>query len=223
MRAARPLLFALLPLFASCQVFQDKAPSATVTPIRLQGQLQVEGGKLLFTPCGEQRQLILGDDGSTSLARDAAGLLADGPGPLFADLRGLPGASSEGSGDGRLSVVEVYRIQREGPACNDPDFQRLTLRASGNEPGWSVKVVPGGLVIDRQDQPRQALPYVEEQLPEGRRNFSSEANGERVELWVAPQHCVDSMSGAVQSLSAELRIDGKVQRGCASYGARGGH
>ena len=38
-------------------------------------------------------------------------------------------------------------------------------------------------------------------------------------LWVAPQRCVDGMSGAVNHLSAELRLDGQVLRGCAHFGA----
>ncbi|MBM7060513.1 hypothetical protein JQX08_07315 [Pseudomonas sp. UL073] len=222
MRAARPLLFALLPLFASCQVFKPESTSATVLPIRLQGELVINAGQMLFKPCGEQRQLILGDDGSTSLARDAAGLLADGPGPLFADLRGVPAASQDGGNDGRLSVQRVYRVQREGHACSDPDFKRLAVRASGHAPDWSVRVSQGGMVLERAGQEPQALPFVEEQLPEGRLNFSSEANGERLELWVAPQHCVDAASGAVQHLSAELRINGQVLRGCAHYGAQRG-
>ena len=63
-----------------------------------------------------------------------------------------------------------------------------------------------------------ALPYLEEQMPNGSLNLSSEANGQRLELWLTPEHCVDSMSGAVQHLSAELRLNGSVLRGCASYG-----
>ncbi|MCY1356514.1 hypothetical protein D9M69_429690 [compost metagenome] len=86
-----------------------------------------------------------------------------------------------------------------------------------------MKISRGGLVIQRPGQEPLALPYVEEQLPEGRLNFSSEANGERVELWIAPQHCADGMSGAIQHLSAELRINGQVQRGCASYGGQRGN
>ncbi|CAD5109239.1 COG3650 family protein [Zestomonas carbonaria] len=222
MRAVRPLLFALLPLFASCQVYKPQSSSAATTPIRLQGELSVNAGQLLLRPCDEQRQLTLGDDGSTSLARDVAGLLADGPGPLFVDLSGIP-AAGQGEGAGRLKVSQVYRLQREGHGCNDPDLKRLLLRASGNEPSWNVKISSGGMVIERPGQPPLALPYVEEQLPEGRFDFSSEANGERVQLWVAPQHCVDSMSGAVHHLSAELRIDGQVQRGCAAYGGQLGN
>ncbi|MNI83896.1 hypothetical protein D3C73_1407510 [compost metagenome] len=62
------------------------------------------------------------------------------------------------------------------------------------------------------------MPFLEEQLPDGRFSLSTEANGQRVELWVAPQRCVDSMSGAVSHLSAELRVNGQTMRGCGYYG-----
>ena len=52
----------------------------------------------------------------------------------------------------------------------------------------------------------------------GRLNLSSEANGQRLDLWVARQRCVDGMSGGVQHLSAELRLNGQVLRGCAYLG-----
>jgi len=35
---------------------------------------------------------------------------------------------------------------------------------------------------------------------------------------VAPQRCVDSRNNGVQFLSAELRVNGEVQRGCATFG-----
>lgn len=55
-------------------------------------------------------------------------------------------------------------------------------------------------------------------MPGGGLTLSSEANGQHVELWVAPQRCVDSMSGAVRHLRAELRIDGQTLQGCGYYG-----
>ncbi len=73
-------------------------------------------------------------------------------------------------------------------------------------------------MLEQLGQEPVALPYMEEQLPDGRFNLTSEANGKRIELWVAPQRCVDSMSGSVQHLSAELRLDGKPLRGCAYFG-----
>jgi putative lipoprotein len=56
-------------------------------------------------------------------------------------------------------------------------------------------------------------------VPGGGLTLTSEANGQHVELWVAPQRCVDAPP-ARSATSAELRIDGKTLKGCAYGGAR---
>ena len=75
-----------------------------------------------------------------------------------------------------------------------------------------------GLLLDRPGEQQWVLPYLEEQLGNDQINISSEANGQTLELWLSPQRCVDSMSGAVSHLTAQLRINGQVLKGCASYG-----
>lgn len=218
MSVSRTLFFALLPLFAGCQVFTSQPVDPTAKHTRMQGTLSLEAGQLLFSPCQEQRRFVISDDGVTRIKQDSAQLLTDSPGPLFADLRGHLGASSQAGVDGQLALSRVYRLQAEGPGCDDPNFKRSTLRASGQEPGWDITVNAKGLMLNRAGQQPQALPYLEEQLPEGRFNLSSEANGQRFQLWIAPQRCVDSMSGTVQHLAAELRLNDQVMRGCAHFG-----
>ncbi|MCL9799048.1 hypothetical protein [Pseudomonas sp. AKS31] len=212
MRVARSLvLVALLPLFAACQLFDGQRESAShVGQTRMQGQLTAADGKLVFQPCQEQRQLVVNDIGGTSILQEAA-TLADEQGKLFADVRGKV------AGD-RLDLTQLYRVERSGTACDDPNFKQLILRAAGHGPEWNVKVSGKGMVIDREGQPPLAVPYIEDQLGDGRFNLSSEANNQRIELWVAPQRCVDSSTGSVQHMSAELRIDGQVQRGCGYFG-----
>lgn len=212
MRVARSLIVvALLPLFAACQLFDGARESAShVDQTRMQGQLTAADGKLVFQACGEQRQYVVNDIGGTSVLQEAA-TLADQQGKLFADVRGKI------TGD-RLDLTQLYRVEHSGTACDDPNFKQLILRAAGHGPEWNVKVSGKGLVIDREGQPPLAVPYVEEQLGDGRFNLSSEANNQRIELWVAPQRCVDSSTGSVQHMNAELRIDGKVQRGCGYFG-----
>ncbi len=212
MRVARSLVVvALLPLFAACQLFDGQRESAShVGQTRMQGQLTAADGKLVFQPCQEQRQLVVNDIGGTSILQEAA-TLADEQGKLFADVRGKV------AGD-RLDLTQLYRVERSGTACDDPNFKLLILRATGHGPEWNVKVSGKGMVIDREGQQPLAVPYVEEQLGDGRFNLSSEANNQRIELWVAPQRCVDSNTGSVQHMSAELRIDGQVQRGCGYFG-----
>ncbi|MFP6832565.1 MAG: hypothetical protein VB998_12055 [Pseudomonas sp.] len=212
MRVARSLVVvALLPLFAACQLLDGQRESAShVGQTRMQGQLTAADGKLVFQPCQEQRQLVVNDVGGTSILQEAA-TLADEQGKLFADVRGKV------AGD-RLDLTQLYRVERSGTACDDPNFKLLILRATGHGPEWNVKVSGKGMVIDREGQPPLAVPYIEDQLGDGRFNLSSEANNQRIELWVAPQRCVDSKTGSVQHMSAELRIDGQVQRGCGYFG-----
>lgn len=212
MRVARSfVLVALLPMFAACQLFDGQRESVShAGQTRMQGQLTAADDKLVFQPCQDQRQLVVNDIGGTSVLQEAA-TLADEQGKLFADVRGKV------SGD-RLDLGQLYRVERSGTACDDPNFKLLILRAAGHGPEWNVKVSGKGMVIERDGQPPLAVPYVEEQLGDGRFNLSSEANNQRIELWVAPQRCVDSSTGSVQHMSAELRIDGQVQRGCGYFG-----
>jgi putative lipoprotein len=212
MRVARSLvLVALLPLFAACQLFDGSRESAShVGQTRLQGQLTAADGKLLFQPCNEQRSLVVNDTGGTSILQEAASL-ADAQGKLFADVRGRIDGN-------RLDLEQLYRVERSGTACDDPNFKLLILRAAGHTPEWNVKVSGKGMVIDRAGQPPLAVPYVEEQLGDGRFNLSTEANNQHIELWVAPQRCVDGTTGAINHMSAELRINGQVQRGCGYFG-----
>jgi putative lipoprotein len=217
MRVARSLvLVALLPLFAACQLFDGERQSAShVGQTRMQGQLTAADGKLLFQPCNQPARYVVNDTGGTSVLQQAASL-ADKQGKLFADVRGRVVAGS--GGDGQLDLEQLYRVERSGSACDDPNFKLLILRAAGHSPEWNVKVSGKGMVIERAGQPALAVPYVEEQLGDGRFNLSTEANNQHIELWVAPQRCVDSITGSIQHMSAELRVDGQVQRGCGYFG-----
>ncbi|MEZ0199179.1 COG3650 family protein, partial [Pseudomonas qingdaonensis] len=103
-------------------------------------------------------------------------------------------------------------------ACDDPNFKQLTLRANGHEPDWDIKASGKGMVLNRIGKDPLPLPFLEEEVPGGGLTLTSEANGQHVELWVAPQRCVDSATGAIHHLRAELRIDGQTLRGCGYYG-----
>ncbi|WP_122462464.1 COG3650 family protein [Pseudomonas viridiflava] len=221
MFAARSVLvFALLPLFAGCQMLGIKTDTPKVSTagmIRMQGDLTGENGQLMFKPCNEQRRYVVKDRNDTGLLQEAASL-ADNKGRVFADLRGSFAASKAANSDGQLDLHQVYRVERPGQSCEDLNFKRLTLHVNGNKPAWNVNVSGKGMVLEREGQPPLAVPYLEEQLPDGSFSVSSEANNQRIELWVAPQRCVDSVNGSVQHLTAELRLNGQAQRGCGYYG-----
>lgn len=216
MRPARLAFYSLLPLFAACQVWTP-TPTDLNAQTRVQGELTREGNDLVFRPCREQRHFLLVDGPETSVARDARELFGDGA-KLFADVRGRYSGGQSSNTDGKLEVDTLYRLQNEGPGCDDPNFKHTIVKASGNEPGWSVMVNAQGLLLERPGKPALVVPYVVESVPGGSSSYSTEANGEKLELWVAPARCVNSMSGAVSQMSAELRLDNQVLRGCAYPG-----
>ena len=206
----RILCFALLPLLAGCQSL-SKESEDHVPVQRLMGELSVAQGRLMLQPCGGNRQIEVEDAGPLNLRRDVEQLLGDGAGRLFADL----GGADQGN---RLQTSRLYRLQAEGQGCEEEGFARMIARASGNEPFWNVQITSKGLILQRPGEDPLALPYLEEQLPEGRLYFSSEADGQRLSLWLAPQRCQDGMSGAIRHLSAELRLNDQRMTGCAYLG-----
>ncbi|WDY59153.1 COG3650 family protein [Pseudomonas sp. PSKL.D1] len=212
------LLTSLLPLFAGCQLMANQPTDPNIGTLRMQGELSAAGGQLLFKPCSEARQFVINDTGATGILQEAAGLADSANDKLFADVRGRLTGAKQANNDGVLEVRRLYRLESSTRACDDPNFKQLTLRASGQEPFWTVKASGKGMVIERPGKDPLPLPFLEEEVPGGGLNLTSEANGQHVELWVAPQRCVDSASGAVRHLRAELKIDGQTLQGCGYYG-----
>ncbi len=94
MSVLRPLVLAVLPLFAGCQMlnlFSAPAP-APVSEQRIQGEISQKNGQLILTPCAERATYQLLSEPNGMLTEQAKRLLADTPAPLFGDLRGTCGS-----------------------------------------------------------------------------------------------------------------------------------
>ncbi|MBI0434224.1 META domain-containing protein [Roseomonas sp. KE0001] len=84
------------------------------------------------------------------------------------------------------------------------------VRASGNEPFWSLRIGAGQMRLSRPGLPDRTAPApAAENLPEGRRY---EAAG--LALTLRPGPCEDSMSGARFAERAVLEINGERLEGC---------
>lgn len=218
MRIAPVLAASLIPLLGGCQWLPWTAAEPEPVPVRLQGELNQAGAMLMLSPCGQQRRLLLLDAAQLGLEEAAARLQGGAARPLFADLGGQLDEGAEDS-DGLYAVSRLYRLQSEGPGCGETNFKQLIVRAAGHEPEWSVRVTSQGMILERPNVEPLALPYLEESLPDGKLSFSSEANGQRVELWLAPGRCEDDMSGALSHLQARLQLNREPPlSGCAALG-----
>lgn len=193
-------------LLGGCQLLPgtpDNAPGK-----RLQGELGYIDGQWQLTTCDGGSLLPL--EFAEPWLQAAASCDAEQGQSCFADLEVRPTGQ----------VTRVHRIQHEGHGCADDEFGHLLIRAAGNEPFWSVRLNSHGLVLQQPGQPAIALPYIHEQLGDGLQYISSQADHHVLQLWISPQPCIDSMSGAWHALSARLQWQGETFTGCAYHGAQ---
>lgn len=204
-------LILLTASLSACQLFKTSAPDSQATS-RMQGNISQSNGQWLFKPCTLEDNYILKPSATLSVELDT--LTADINNGLFADLRGHIDTVKH-----NFTPTQRYRLQAEGHDCNDPDFARLLIRTSGNEPFWSILQTPRGLIFNPPGASAIALPYIEEQLPDGRFHISTQANNQKLQLWITSEQCIDSMSGTVYHLTASLKWNKQTLHGCAAYGA----
>jgi uncharacterized membrane protein len=120
---------------------------------------------------------------------------------------GVAGGRSE---NGPVEVV--YTVESTEPT--GLDNPKVRVHAFGNEPFWSVQVMPG---ILRYSSPEtEDIDFVSLEVTEGKGSrYSGVMNGENVILQISPGKCSDGMSDTVHSWTAMLTIGAKSHQGCA--------
>lgn len=214
----RQFIYALLtsfPILTACHA-QPAPESATPGSIRLQGNLFMENGQVQFQPCSTSQRLVLGFNSSEAQDTFDSFVRLQGE-PAFADILGSMDNSNPEQL--RFNASSWYRLQIEGPGCDDPDFSSLSLRAQGNEPFWTLLLAPDGLILIQPDAHPVALPFEEELLDDGTIHISSSIPMEDFQLLSSPVQCTDSMSGTLNHMTATLDWNGHTFKGCAHYGA----
>ncbi len=217
MRSLAILVLTSMSFIGACQWWPHsttdvKAPSE----YRLQGELLRQNNRLWLRDCNNSQtppQPLYLEPAAAALfsAVNYSGLEARS---LFADLRVVDSGNTAKA----LRVRHIYTVTQDS-TCTRRDMPSLLLQAHGYAPLWRMKITTHGFLLERAGKPALALPYIEEKLPNGLYAFSSEANGKRIRLYIAPELCIDSQTVGWYSLRARLSIDDEPpQMGCASFG-----
>ena len=99
----------------------------------------------------------------------------------------------------------------------DARARGAAFRAVGQEPGWTVEVVPGGAltaVLDYGERTIELPAPAMTPLDGGARGYQAEGDGVVVQLVIEPLVCFDAMSGHVHPETATLAVDGQRYYGC---------
>ncbi len=199
-------LLITLPLLLACQSATKPEPGQGPAQ-RWQGELSRDGQDWLLQPCDQQRQIRMQ---AGKIAQEQYRLFsAAAEDKVFADLS---------LNNGKIEMF--YRLQHEGHGCNDLQFQHTLLRASGNEPFWSLFLARDGLLLTQPGNIPLALPYIEEALPDGSIHLTARQEQENIQAWIKPQTCIDSMSAAMHHMTVMLDWNGHSFSGCAHFGGQ---
>jgi uncharacterized membrane protein len=123
--------------------------------------------------------------------------------------------------DGRVSrCIE----NRRRSLAEDARARGVELRATGNEPGWTLELFSDRLVlVEGYGAQRTTVPRPPRRTGSTAAEDVYVAEGQgrrRLIVRTRPGVCVDTMSGDRHAVTVDLEVDGKAYRGCGDTLAR---
>lgn len=111
------------------------------------------------------------------------------------------------SGD---TVLLRFRPRRAGE-------DRSVFVGTGNEPFWSVRVIPAGMQFQLVDGESISTPPVPAGALEGGRQYVATTEQGRLDIRIFDRPCINDMSGDTLPNTVEVRYKGKTYKGCGRY------
>ena len=200
------LLASLTLLITACQTSDTGSGQKSPDQARVQGLLSLANDQWQLQDCHGQPLKL----DESPLLDTARALLKDKDGQLLADFVAIK------STDGSYRPSQWLRLERQQQGCDEREARARILHAFGSQ--WDIQVNSKGLILQRPDQDPLALPYVQERMPGGGVDISSQANGLSLNLWVAYESCTDGQRWDIYGMRAQLRLNDQLLLGCAYPG-----
>ena len=176
-------------------------------------------GVAFIAPCGAGKKLELVDSpGARELRRVFAALGGARVRTIFVEVIG----SREGDG---FHADRVVRAQSGGLGCSE-DLRRVTAKAGGSDPSWSLVFDENALRFQRVgDRAAAAFPPLGSFAERaGRREFTGETDAARISVVLIREPCEDKLANALFPYRAEVTFGWRAEpatnlyRGCAYLG-----
>lgn len=115
-----------------------------------------------------------------------------------------------------LSIVCCVGVPVLAAAQSPDAASAVPLKASGNEPAWTLDIGPERLtLITDYGANRLALPLPVPTPVDGGKRYEARSDGHTMVVTVLDRRCVDSMSGLPRPHTVEVVVDGRQLQGCA--------
>ena len=187
---------------------------------RAMGFVSWDGAEARFTSCDASRSGAVLDGIRRQSVRELYDELAAAAGePVFFDVEGrwldTGTAGLDFASEQTLEITEVYRVEREGFACELPLDGPMFL-GFGSEPAWRLEVRKDGATLLSADRSENVVFEGDGQLAERQFEFQNDQYLLRVSYLELP--CRNPMAGSYFSHTVEFTIGGGRFSGCAVPG-----
>jgi len=137
---------------------------------------------------------------------------------ILASTGCTPRRASDGARDAARADSATSSVEPLPPPDVLPDS--VTLEALGTEPFWNVEVTRRAIVYRDPENPRVVFFADAGAMTEAGMTFHSsraDSTPGRIEIDILPGPCSDGMSDTQYPLSATVRLDGRLLKGCARW------
>ncbi len=139
---------------------------------------------------------------------------------VYAEVRGyLAGKSSLGYASEYENVLVVTDIIKVEPKNFRTECYNYEFIALGNEPFWSVDIIPDEKrIVFKNVGQEKALEFIYKPASvsgDGHRYEAASPGNKKIVVIIRKEKCSDGMSDRQYNYSAEVTIDGIIYKGCA--------
>ncbi|MGN7723617.1 hypothetical protein [Chitinophaga sp. 22620] len=116
----------------------------------------------------------------------------------------------------RASIALTVTRRDLSPAANEARKQGASHWATGNEPGWSLAIIPYKKILYTGNYGEQKIEFPAAQAQKGDNDateFKTSADGHTLEIKFENKVCTDD-AGKKNPSTVTLKLDGKVLHGC---------
>jgi len=229
------LLFITGLLLQACTSPEKKIPAADTvsgksravtiinkTPIDFKGLYTFGNEVNTFQECGLKKVYWVND----SLAdirksyEEASKFMTYPYESVYAEVKGyLSGKSHLGYASEYENVLVITEITRLEPKNFRTDCYNYEFIALGNEPFWSLDIIPSEKRIVLKEVGEEKVTeflYSPANLSGGLYRYTAtNPKNEKIEVLIRKEKCSDGMSDRQYNYSAEIRLNGRILKGCA--------
>lgn len=203
-------------------------PASTQTPIskeiKLFKGLYTSGNEVsTFRDCNNLSKVYWLEDKSNKLNasyKQTEGFLSYPYESIYVEIKGyLKGKSTVGYAAEYENVLAVTEVKTAKPKSFSTDCFQYEFVALGNEPFWSVDIIPFEKIIALKDigsEKTYVFPYKAAKAS-GNTLIYQTTNDKKqsIKILITKETCSDGMSDRKYNYSAQATISGKTLKGCA--------